>query len=326
MYIRKHFWHITVFFCLTVFNATQPVMAAPIPADIKKTVTFIFPANAQGNILMDPKTGLPVPYGTGFFVFLPDKTKPAPGRGYGYLVTAKHVLKAQDGSDFTKIYLRLNTRDGKSQYVGLDLTQHGHSVVYTHSDPTVDVAVIPVFPDPSTFDFKTIGEDMITGKKLDELNISEGTDVFFTGLFATYVGDRRNNPIVRFGRVAMVPEDPLLWQENGKEPHHVELYLLETQSYGGNSGSPVFFYLGADRNAGMIAIGQPEIKLAGIMRGSFNENRAISFVQPSAAAPIPISSQNIGIAAVTPAYLLHDILFSDELNKFRSEHPIPPAQ
>jgi hypothetical protein len=122
----------------------------------------------------------------------------------------------------------------------------------------------------------------------------------------------------------MLPEDRITWQENGQPPQVVELYLVETQSYGGNSGSPVFFLFGADRNPGSIIIGPSVLKLAGIMRGSFNESRLIGFVQPAAVPPIPVSSQNIGIAAVTPAHLLHEILFSDGLKKFRNEHPITP--
>jgi hypothetical protein len=120
----------------------------------------------------------------------------------------------------------------------------------------------------------------------------------------------------------MLPEDRISWQEDGKPLQLVELYLLETQSYGGNSGSPVFFYLGADRNPGSMTLGPPVLKLAGIMRGSFNENRAINFVRPDVVPPIPISSQNIGIAAVTPAYLLQEILLSQGLRKLRAEHPI----
>jgi len=38
-----------------------------------------------------------------------------------------------------------------------------------------------------------------------------------------------------------------------------------------------------------------------------------------------VSAQNIGIAAVTPSYLVHDILFSDELKKLRAEHPTVPS-
>src|SRR5438874_913896 len=77
----------------------QSVLAATIPPEIKKTVTFIFPADAQGNIMRDAKTGVPLPYGTGFFVTV-SNTPPRAG-AYGYLVTAKHVLKAPNGNDFS---------------------------------------------------------------------------------------------------------------------------------------------------------------------------------------------------------------------------------
>jgi hypothetical protein len=53
----------------------------------------------------------------------------------------------------------------------------------------------------------------------------------------------------------------------------------------------------------------------------------IGFLQtPTASTPVPL--QNIGIAAVTPSYFLHDILFSDELKKFRADHPVaePPPE
>jgi len=297
----------------------QTVLSATIPPDVKKTVTFIFAADAHGEVMRDSK-GLPSPYGTGFFVSI----NTSPTGGYGYLVTAKHVLKTASGESFSKVYLRLNRLKGDTELVPVDLVQGGRSIVLSHSDATVDIAVVPFIPNQSVFDFKMIPSEFLTGKSLRELGIAEGTEVFFAGLFTSYVGDHRNNPIVRFGRVAMLPEDPITWQESGQALQLVELYLLETQSYGGNSGSPVFFYLGADREAGSIILGPPVLRLAGVMKGSFNESRAISFVQPAAVPPIPVSAQNIGIAAVTPAHLLYEILFSDELKKFRDEHPVPP--
>jgi hypothetical protein len=55
------------------------------------------------------------------------------------------------------------------------------------------------------------------------------------------------------------------------------------------------------------------------------ENRSLNHENPAKrVSPTP----NIGIAAVTPSYFLHDILFSDELKKFRADHPIvePPQE
>lgn len=239
------------------------------------------------------------------------------------MVTAKHVLKAPDGTNLSKTFLRLNKLKGDAEFIPLDLIQDGKPSVYIHPDPTVDIAVVPALPRQDIYDVKAIPSDMLSNKaSFKEFNIAEGSEVFFTGLFVQHYGEHRNNPIVRFGRVAMLPEDRIAWKEDGKPAQSVELYLLETQSYGGNSGSPVFFSLGSDRIPGSIIIGDPVIKLAGIMRGYFNDVRPVGFIQPTAANPIPIYSQNNGIAAVTPSYLLHDILFSDALKKFRADHPI----
>ena len=118
---------------------TSIATAQTIQPDIKKVVTFIFPADPQGDFLRDRNTHDPIPYGTGFFVGVQTEDKKYT---YGYLVTAKHVLKDDKGNDFTRIYLRLNTMKEGAQFVALDLIQNGYRIVYTHSDPTVDIAVM----------------------------------------------------------------------------------------------------------------------------------------------------------------------------------------
>ena len=122
----------------------------------------------------------------------------------------------------------------------------------------------------------------------------------------------------------MLTDDRFRWQEGSKPAEMVELYLLETMSFGGNSGSPVFFSQGMDRQPGQIILGADEITLAGVMRGNFNERRPGDLIQTPNAL-VPVFAQNIGIAAVTPAYLLRDILYSDRLKKLRADNPIKPG-
>jgi hypothetical protein len=294
-------------------------VAATNPPDIKKVVTFIFLADSHGNLLTDPQTRAPVANGTGFFVSV--KSDKDPNRFFGYLVTAKHVFKNPQGEFFSRVYVRLNKKESDATFIPLDLMKDGHSIVSVSADPTVDIAVVPSLPPVDQFDFKIIPEDMlITKDSFSELQIGEGSEVFFTGLFMSYYGEHRNNPIVRFGRVAMLPEDRISWRVDASKPADmVQLYLLETQSYGGNSGSPVFFFLGADRTPGALMVGPPVIKLAGIMMGSFLDSMPIGFAQ-TPTATIPFSRQNNGIAAVTPSYLLNEILFSPELKKTRAAY------
>jgi hypothetical protein len=299
---------------------SRPTMAATIPPEIKKVVTFIFLADAQGHLLRDAQTKEPIPNGTGFFITV--KGDQDPKVLYGYLVTAKHILSNPQGGYYQRVYIRINKKEGDAEFIPLDLMQEGRSVVFINSDPTVDIAVVPALPNADVFDFRTIPDDLLTTKgSFAELHIGEGSDVFFVGLFVDYYGEHRNNPIARFGHVAMFPEDRIPWRDDASKPSElVQLYLLETQSYGGNSGSPVFFFLGSDRVPGSLVVGPPVIKLAGIMKGYFGQSSPLKFVQTPTAA-IPLSTQNVGIAAVTPSYLLHDILFSDELKKFRADHP-----
>jgi len=276
-------------------------MAAPIPSEVKSAVAFIF-------VEKDAK---PIPNGTAFFLGVKNTSKPDVSAGY--LITAKHVICKPKSTDFLdKVFVRLNKKDGDSEFAGVPIVPQGPKrTVFTHSDPLVDIAVIPCLPDVSEFDVKFLPDDMITTKEdYEKLNIREGSEVFFTGLFLPFPGAERNYPVVRFGRVALVTDEKITWKK-GKD---MDLYLIEADSYGGNSGAPVFFYLGSDREPGKIVVGKPILKLAGIMKGSFGERRPLEVVETNR---IPVAVNNVGIAAVVPAYKLHEILFSDEVKKHR---------
>ena len=129
-------------------------------------------------------------------------------------------------------------------------------------------------------------------------------------MFLPHLGVARNYPIVRFGKVALLSDEPVSWDGS-----LTDLYLMETMSFGGNSGSPVFFYLGADNRPGVLALGPPTLKLAGIMEGYFGEYEPIEGVQTDVT---PAARINYGVAAVTPAYKIHEILFGPELERLRS--------
>jgi hypothetical protein len=292
----------TVRLCLVGLLAWQ-VWAAKIPDEILKTVTFIY-------VSADGKTA--APNGTGFFVGVKIENKDAFAV---YLVTAKHVLTDANGKYFDEVGVRLNTLAGKSELLRLPLGAN----VFTHpSEEDVDIAVVPALPDQKVFDFKFLPEEMLTTKAgFTEMKIGPGSDVFFAGLFTGFLGQNRSYPIARFGRVALVTDEKVPWQEPGHPQQMLDLYLLETQSFGGNSGSPVFFYLGSDREPGSIMVGPPVLKLAGIMKGNFNQGAPIVVMNNS---PQALALQNMGIAAVVPAYLLHEVLFQEKLLKARAAH------
>jgi hypothetical protein len=218
---------IVVFFVSSVVLAPTVVAQAIISGDeIKKIVTFIFPPDDHGNLRRDPKNN-PIPYGTGFFVAVKNDTGKGPGEGsFAYLVTAKHVLKDEHGSDFDRVFLRLDTLKGEADFIPLDLIQNGQRVVFTHPDPTVDIAVVPALPSQTLFSFKVMSEDLLSTKEtFTQYNIGEGSDVFFVGLFTTYYGEHTNVPIFRFGRMAMFPDEPVPWIDyQGQPQQQARLY------------------------------------------------------------------------------------------------------
>lgn len=281
-------------------------MAAPIPPEVKSVVGFLFiPGKQPGQL---------VPHGTGFFVAVRDSKNP--DRSFVYLVTAKHVLQTPDHKSWLpKIFLRLNTRTGSSEIIEIPLSFSGvDRTVFLHSDPSVDLAAIPGLPDQGQFDFKALPEEIITTEQdFKSLGITEGSEVFFTGLFSPYLGTRKNYPVVRFGRVSLITDEKIRFVDRD-----AQLYLVESGSYGGNSGSPVFFYLGSDRNPGMLVVGPPILKLAGVMSGSFLDLQPVSSVET---ARVNVAPSNMGIAAVVPAYILRELLFSPEMVKQRGSQP-----
>src|SRR5882757_8554517 len=88
---------------LVLLTTTLASHAAPIPIDIKKVVVFIYypdnPTNAS-------------PDGTGFLVFMPSANDT--NKVFGYLVTARHVLRPSTNNWLPGVFIRLNQKDGTS--------------------------------------------------------------------------------------------------------------------------------------------------------------------------------------------------------------------
>jgi hypothetical protein len=239
--------------------------------------------------------------GTGFFV---GKRFGDKGNLAGYLVTAKHVLKFTGDKFPSKVYIRINTLKGIAQIFELDLDKIG---TITHPDESVDVALIPcAFPE--SYDIKVLTEEFFcTPEVITQKEITEGEEIFFPGLFSSYAGNKKNYPVTRFGKLSLLTDEKIEIQEYGKPQKLAHLYLVECQSIGGFSGSPVFFYLGPYRKPGVINMGGPEIYLAGVMKGHYNDFR----INPVLELKDNILRElNTGIALVTPAYYITEILES----------------
>ena len=284
-----------IMFVLFLFVSEGSGAQPSILGDIKASTAYIFIKSQEGFI----------PRGTGFFVGLKIPSKP---KSFVLcLVTAKHVLCRPGTTQFVDtVYLRLNKKGGGAELAAIPIKSQGKDkTLFMHSDVSVDLAAIPMLPDQKKYDFRFIPEQLILSKTSSaNLSSYEGFEVFFPSLFSPYPGSGDMHPCVRFGRFALITDEKIIWQ--GKP---TAMYLIDTGSRGANSGAPVFFY--ADTGSGPA--GQSALKLAGILQGTFgNTSQEITEGNKT-----PRAFSSTGIAAVIPAYKLHELLFGDEMKKKR---------
>jgi hypothetical protein len=175
------------------------------------------------------------------------------------------------------------------------------------SDVSVDIAVIawPPTHEASKYDALVMYEDRLaTQEDLKTQKIGVGSEVFFTGMFVPFQGQKRNYPIVRFGRVAMMPDEKIANNQVA-----FDAYFVETFAFGGNSGSPVFFYSSG---------GEIPVLLAGVMKGYFVDLEPVLASEPSwDSKSVSLARNNSGVAIVVPAHHIREILHSEALEKSR---------
>jgi len=257
-------------------------------SQFNKTVTFLYTTQNDKY----------VPYGTGFLVATSSKEQQG---WYIYLVTAKHVLYSPNKKPLDLIYARFNTKDS-SEMFRVPLVWAGNKkTVFVHPDESIDLAIIPVVL-PSNLVYKFIPREQI-GKRseFDSLKINIGTEVFFTGLFTAFIETKNINPIFRFGRLCLMPKEKIEYDGIKRD-----LLLIESSSFGGNSGSPVIFsyHSGFTNN----------VRLEGVILGSFNQGQILEEQNQKNL----IAWSSLGISAITPSEYIVEILNLPEMVKLRA--------
>lgn len=270
--------------------------------------------------------------GTGFFVGFPSVA--FPNRLYPIMVTASHVADQLSLGDWT---LRLNTKDGRS--IRIDGTKEDKW--WRHpADANVDIAVRP-FPIHEQVDFNVIPVSMFAESTLiEEAGIGAGDEIFTVGLFTRFPGSTQNLPLVRTGNIAMIPKAgetirvKIGRNETGDVVVDAEVYLIESRSIGGLSGSPVFVHLTGNPYMSMRPIGAGryqagnfffpgEIFLLGVATGHwevFAEER--NEINPQGPTGRDRGKDkeivNLGIAITFPASKLLETLNHPELVAMRA--------
>lgn len=273
-----------------------------IPEGTLKTVAFICYRDQNHKIRFA---------GTAFFITEHDDKADIT---FPYTVTALHVIEQiRRNSVDGMVLLRLNKREEGYEYV----EKHESEWKAPKQDEEfIDVAVIEYAPDSTSYDILYIAtsniasQDLITNK-----SVELGNETATVGLFANHDGGKRNVPIIRYGNIAMIPENKIKTEFGSMIG-----YLIESRSIGGLSGSPVFVWTDKHitRKTETGRISSQMILLLGLVHGHYD------VIVPATDEVVEDSFKqehiNLGIAIVVPATkILQTISENDDLKRSRKE-------
>jgi hypothetical protein len=253
-----------------------------------------------------------------------------------YLVTAAHVIeKIQKESSDGRVWMRINTKSGNQDWRETPLP-----FWKTHSDPAVDIAVLKVGIDSDYDHVAWPLEALVIHDQLDTIETGDrrielGDEICFAGLFHPHAGQKKNVPIVRIGTVAALRDEPVTNRDN----RAMDAYLVESQSIGGLSGSPVFIDIitaktvlppSAGYMAGAYDPKSPlRFKLLGLIHGHFGSDIEPDSVVDDGKEKLHI---NTGIAMVIPAekileiltgYMNEEVIEADDIRKKKLAPTVP---
>jgi hypothetical protein len=225
-------------------------------------------------------------------------------RDFKYVVTALHNIEAIEKQSVDKtVYLRINNTSGSFEVHKSNIQDW-----YKHPDHTpetpVDVAVLPIDwrSDNSNYLFRALPANWISRLREPEYAFGLGDETIVCGLFRYSRGTQRNEPIVRVGNIAAIPDEKITTKWNGQE-RKIKAILIEARSIGGMSGSPVLINYGEVRVFGKdvkYSGDGPVLGLLGLVHGHWDEN--IKDQEWDMALEMGREERlNVGIAMVIPS-------------------------
>jgi hypothetical protein len=230
-----------------------------------------------------------------------------------YFVTVQHVIaKVRERSGDSRVWLRVNTKtNGQKWY------ETPEAMWVTHPrDSTVDLAILKIGIDPSLDHVTWPLEASVVNENLDTFETGDrkvelGDELCFAGLFYPHKGEKRNIPIVRIGNVAALRNEPVL----NREGVPMDVYLAESRSIGGLSGSPVFIDVITAKSIRppsfgyMSAAYSPEsplrFRLFGVIHGHFGRDAESDVEVDDGNEKVGV---NFGIAMIIPADKIIEVL------------------
>jgi hypothetical protein len=282
-----------------------------IPEQFRKCVVFLFAD------VPDPDSGQRrQAVGTAFIVGIPvpppphaDSSPLRENEGWfvHYLVTARHMVALS--RKYGSLFARIHMADGTTTFIEFPTDSW-------HEHPLTEVAAALLRVTKPMDQTNISIEAFELDTKIAEHLISIGDEVFFMGLFSEHPGVGRNQPIARFGNIALMPGEKVL-VDVGDSTARIRAYLVEARSSGGHSGSPAFIYFPADRFGNSITVSATlPIFFLGLVQGHYDIESEAKLL-----GDIGTVKVNSGIATVVPAQEIYDLLMSEEVVSEREPAP-----
>ena len=233
--------------------------------------------------------------GTGFFVV---RRTSKDGSGQPFLVTNRHVLMDTD-----RIVIRMKERNTERlRELEANLVDNGNKLYIVHSNPNVDVAVLPLngsFIEQNNLEFPyfDIDENALTSSELFDRGVDEGALVYMLGFPMGLVNVSSNLPICRLGCVARLSKEQIFESLN---------FLVDIQNFPGNSGSPIITRPEIISINGTKSLNQSV--LIGIVH-SYIPYRE-SLINSQTKEVVEIRSENSGLANVHPVEFILELIDS----------------
>ena len=214
-----------------------------------------------------------------------------------FIVTNRHVFK-----DASSARVRLNPGPaGPAGEYGLQLLREdGTSIWKAHSDPEIDLCVLPIAAgklqrDGLQLGFINTDGHVATLPTLSQKGLSEGDSVYVLGYPMGLVGTERNYAITRSGCIARIRDAQA---GNSKE------FLVDTFIFPGNSGGPVVLKPEIVSVVGTEAI--REAYVIGVVKG-YVPYQEVAISQQTK-RPRVVFEENSGLASAHPIEYVLEIL------------------
>ena len=233
--------------------------------------------------------GTRVPIGTGFVTAV---SSPIPGKGFGYVVTAAHVVRFAPTT-----FVRVTLVSGG--IVDIPIPQW-----IFHDDGETDVAVSPISLNRSIIRHVPTVIDSYIDPSRPQPRLGES--VYFVGLLSSIQAMHPDNvPMVRSGTLGRLYQESVAIKWPDGTIHSMVAHLVDSRAHRGFSGSPCYVQLEPRGRTDMT--NNWDTYLLGLITGHLDE------------MGVDQQTRNTGVALVTPVEEIWHVLVQEKLVTLRQQ-------